>query len=534
MTEERSVLERVAQLIDEDPLAAAELARDAVREGRDEGWSVEDRDLVARSYLNAAQQLVFARKPAEEARARRATAVEWLQASADEFIKADDTISAAEMLEQAGELAFSLHDLVVAEESFSRASSLASEAGDEASDLTASCLSRLGTICLHRDDLEGAHSAYSGALAAFESAEDRRGHANALGALGDVETRAGEHEAALELYQRSLAILEEIGDQRGLAHAHKALGTLHTHRENDEEAHAALLRALELFRESWDRVGEGNTFQALGNLFAGDPDQATYYYREALANHAIASDIRGMAGDFGYLGRAAVRGGRFDQAVTLFERSLALHHRVRARREAIHNLADQSKALLQLEGHTPAALACLRIAVDVGETLDGFDTTDLSERLKIILERVAAREPSVAERLAAAVNEDAVALKTKSIVALLEDTALAVAFFDDMLITAEVLEDFDAFLGALFGQARAFEKAGLPEGASAAVAVALQAIEQLPSGKRAAAQMKLDALSAELGVDAHASAPGDAETRRSRAVEAVRSSSSGRRDPEPG
>lgn len=537
MTEGRSVLEQVAQKLDENPIAAAELALGAQREGRDGDWSDEDRKLVASAYLNAAQELAFVQGPAEEVRRQRAQAIRWLVASAQEFIKVDDRIGAAEMLEEAGQLAFSIHALDEAEDAFVRASTLASEAGDEADDIRASSLSRLGTLRLSRGDLDGARSAYAGACSAFESVGDRRGMANALGALGDVATRSGEQEAAFENYERSLDILQEIGDPRGQAHAHKALGTLHTHSENDEEAHLALTRALELFREAWDRVGEGNTYQALGNLVAGDPDQATSMYREALANHAIASDLRGMAGDFGYLGRAASRCRRFAQAVALFERSLALHLRVGAHREAILNLVDQSKALLELEGHTAASLACLRMAIDVGGALDGFDTTELIERSKTILERIAAREPSVAKRLEAALDENAAALKTKGIVKLFEEPALAVMFFDDMLVTAEVLEDYDEFLGALIGQARAFHRVGKPEAMAASVEVAAQAIVRMPQERQKTPQAMLDAVRKELGVVAPDTALEDAETQRFRAVEDVRRGVlemfPGQRDPEP-
>jgi tetratricopeptide (TPR) repeat protein len=441
----------------------------------------------------------------------------------------EDPLAAAEALEEVGERAFSRHDLAGAEEAFERAAMLASEGGDQAEDLAADCFSQLGTIRLYKGDIDGAREAYSAARTHFESIGDRRGLANVLGALGDVETRASHLDGALEHYELSLSILEEIGDKRGQAYALKALGTLHTHREEVDEARDALLGALERFRDAWDRVGEGNTYQALGNLVAGEPELATTYYREALGSHAIASDLRGMAGDFGYLGRAAMRAGRYGEAAMLHERSLALHLRVGAHQEAIYNLIDQSKAFLRLEGQTAAALACLKLGADAGETLESLDASDVAEHSKTILEQVAAHDPDVAERLAKALDADASSLKTQGILSLLADPTVAVLFFDDMMMTAEVLEDYDQFIDGLLGQARAMQRVDQFDGASAALELAEQAVENMPQHMRSATTKKIAALRDVLGLTTttqaeNAAEDDDAEARRARAVEALRTS----------
>jgi len=521
MTSGHDLLHRVEAMSQEDPLKAATIALEAEQRGEVAEWTPADRVGIAQVYVAAARRLVMRREPIEEVRERRRAAIGWLAAAVEAFIAAGEPIGAAEVLEQSGELSLTVHDHDAAAKAFERGAALAETEADH--ELQASCLSRLGTVRLQRGDLDGARDAYAAAREACIRDEDQRGEANALGALGDVAARADEVDEALDHYRRALDILAEIGDRRGQAHALKALGALESRIGEYEEAVDALSTALELFRDTWDRVGEGNTFQTLGNvaMAAGEVEHAIDYYREALACHAIASDLRGMAGDFGYLGRAAAKAGSNERAVLALESSYAMHSIVGARREAIINLKDQTTALLSLKGGTPTALACLRLAIDEGRTLDGVDTSSLEARFSELLDRVAGVDPDKAEQLEATLASDARAQKAAGLRPLLDDPVLAVGYYEDLLIAAEALEDVGIFLEALVGQARAMARADHLDGALAAVVVAEEALGQLGESSHAAARAMLDALRDELGGAGDETLRGDAESVRADAVLSV-------------
>lgn len=503
------VLRKVKWLLARDPRAAAEMARAAELRGAVGRWTRDELLLVAQAYTDAAEALTARGEPSGRP-ARLSRAAEWLLAAAGVFERAGDAAAAAESLTDAGDLYLSLQDPARAEDVFAEAVRLAGEAGEAA--IRADAIASLAAARLRRGDLDAAATTYEEARAAFEEVGDPTGQARALGALGELRLRAGDLDGALAHLERALAASEAAGDRRGQARALRTIGAVRHRHDEPEAARAALERALGLYGELWDRAGEAAAYQGLGTLAlgAGDAGRAEALYREALASHALVGDLAGMAGDLDDLARAAWAAGQAARAALRLEAELETLRRLASPPPAqlVAVVRDQGEALLSIPGQAAAALACFRLAV-------------ADDRTRAVRDAIAARDPAEAARLEAELDADVEAVRRRGLEALLDDPALAIAYLEDQIVVAEAAEDARAFVAALGRQALELARAGRPEGAAAALAVAAQALDLLPEADRPAAIDGLAARRAEVDRVAGETAAitGDPEAIRAAAVE---------------
>lgn len=196
--------------------------------------------------------------------------------------------------------------------------------------------------CLYTGRLEAGLLMIDGALEAWSRGEgaaidrarllDERGR---LLVFRSFVTNRG-HDDALAALEEGRAIAAEAGERTELAKAHLYLGFAHYARrfttgEGDyATAREHVRRALELRRELGDPRGEAEALYYLGILDerTGDVDHALERYR---ASYAIA-DRHDLALEKSYAGRHIAfvlqDRGELQEALTLFEESLALRERI--------------------------------------------------------------------------------------------------------------------------------------------------------------------------------------------------------------
>ena len=205
---------------------------------------------------------------------------------------------------------------------------------------------------------------YRRALAAYDEAgsEDEAGRVELELAYAGVRYRQGDFEECVEWSSRAADRAERIGDRRGLAHASYLLDIAYTRLGRADWSHRK--RALAIYREIGDLVGHATVLNNLGTAAYHEYrwDQALEHYRESAELSKRAGDVSSVArvqlnesellSDRGQLdeaeerlqgalrvwraanyrlgvalatsnlGRAAARGGRFDEAQRLLAEAL--------------------------------------------------------------------------------------------------------------------------------------------------------------------------------------------------------------------
>ncbi|MFJ2032419.1 BTAD domain-containing putative transcriptional regulator [Streptosporangium sp. NPDC087985] len=149
---------------------------------------------------------------------------------------------------------------------------------------------RLGLVLLAQDRPAEAERSLAECLAAFESAGDVRGRADALRSLGSVRRAEDLLTAGLDAYR-------ELGDPRGQAAALRELALLHLDRRRLPAARDCAERALRVDRRLGDRLPEASDLVLLARVARAEglPVAARAGAAEALAIFKEYGDRRGAA-----------------------------------------------------------------------------------------------------------------------------------------------------------------------------------------------------------------------------------------------
>jgi tetratricopeptide (TPR) repeat protein len=274
------LLQRAAGVLEQDPIAAADLALTA--EKRDtQDWTSDDFHLAGLAYLAFALHLTrrgFWNTPETQ----RERGLAWYRAAAEAFEQAGQYAAAARALIAVGDIFRTLNDRVAAEAILTHALELAQRSGeDEPLARTHKAICRL---CLFGRDYQGARGACDEALRLYSRIMNTRGEADMLILRGRLNTLDGKLEAGKSDLHQSLELFEQIADRPGQSDAHGLLGLLHLRGSNIKKAEKEFLLALETTKETGDSVDHAFFHWQLGNcrLQIFDFDGARSYYDYSL------------------------------------------------------------------------------------------------------------------------------------------------------------------------------------------------------------------------------------------------------------
>ncbi len=273
-----------------------------------------------------------------------------------------------------------LHNLVgdytAALAALAAAQTIAEELNDAA--LLASGHINRGLLLLNRRAYDEADAALQLALVAADQARRRDLRADALTVLGAVYRQQGDFERALENYQKALTLNQRLRRAQETATSLRVLGEAYLYRVQGERGDN-LQRAVRLIEQA--ESSHTQQRDALGLAMAvshlGEHAYLTRRYDVAIARYTTALETftaRGFPDGIGrmhiHLGYAHSDAGRLAQAMTHFDRAMALYRGLDDREWLRVALFGKAQAL-ERSGDIALAETHYRQAVEVFESIRG-------------------------------------------------------------------------------------------------------------------------------------------------------------------
>jgi predicted ATPase len=220
-----------------------------------------------------------------------------------------------------GQLLRMTGELAAAEQAATEALALATAAHD--AELRARCLLNVGMVRVDR--AADAVPTLREALAAYRALGDTTGEILVQVNLGNAVRRA-DPAAARTAYETARDLAREVGDRYHAVLATGSLGIVAAEAGDVPAARAAFEETLSHYRRAGDRLNEANQLGNLGTLlWRTEPDTAERAFREALAIHREAGNVRGQGLVVGQLAQLlATRPGGRDEARALHREGIAL------------------------------------------------------------------------------------------------------------------------------------------------------------------------------------------------------------------
>jgi CHAT domain-containing protein/tetratricopeptide (TPR) repeat protein len=236
---------------------------------------------------------------------------------------------------------------------------------------------------------------YERALSLFQKEGNRKGEAITIGLMGNAYKNLGQPVKALEFLQRALAMKREIGDRLEEGKTLSNLGLFYWHTVNDypkaldyynqasvvakelgnKTLEAAIhnntglvydeigdVRALDEYKRAIELYGSEATAgltDAVGNLggwhlLHGNYAEALTYYQRALAVDEQLKSKRSISLDLQNIGLCLVGLGKSEDSIHQLDRSIALAHEAGFVKEEADSRKAKASALLQLGRYTDA------------------------------------------------------------------------------------------------------------------------------------------------------------------------------------
>jgi tetratricopeptide (TPR) repeat protein len=282
---------------------------------------------------------------------------------------------------QIGQVCLRRDDLEGAETAFEKARRIAERSRDQV--MRKDCYLQLGLIFQRRGALAQARASYLRYIELADRMGARPGTVGCYHQMGELAQAYDDWPEAMAWHERALKLAEELGQSRLLAEAHRRLARTKAAGGDPEAAEASYRRSAEIGEQTrdpqimvWSRLGLAEVKVQSGQLA-----MAEEIYRDgrqiARRNHDQVGVIRCQMG----LATVARRRGDYDDASHLFQEAYE-------NAERMGNLAVASDCLIELgitaqDGREPAAAAVYyRRALDMAEGLrDGPKIANLCLRL---------------------------------------------------------------------------------------------------------------------------------------------------------
>jgi tetratricopeptide (TPR) repeat protein len=270
-------------------------------------------------------------------------------------------------------------------------------------------LQRLGWTLLKQNDLTQAAETFTQARALAEQQDDRNAEAEACCGLGSALAGLRQFDLARQNIERARALADALHEPRHLARIDHVLGLIAYYERN-------LPAAREHFLEAYRRVqadGEPDASLAgallvnLGNTYqeAGDNQEASRWYRDALALLEPTQDLRRIGLVHVQLGITQRDAGRFEAALAHFARAEHIFEHLEDVRLLARARTSMGIMLLD-HGDVDGAIDQLRSSLDINQQLgdDAGRARSLTELARALVARGAHAEAeetlAEAERLA--------------------------------------------------------------------------------------------------------------------------------------
>jgi CHAT domain-containing protein/tetratricopeptide (TPR) repeat protein len=249
----------------------------------------------------------------------------------------------------------SLGDKPKALDLFTRASTLAHEAGDQSGEGVA--LFGLGAAYLQGEPQKGLKS-FSQALALFRAIGDSTNQAGALVGVGLTSLRLGDVRKAREAYSEALPLARAVDERESEARSLAGLGYVHLLSGERQAALDCFNKALPVARAAGDSLSEADALQGLGQLSvdSGEAQKALDNLSKALPLFLAVRDYAGAAVAYNNMGAAYSRLSDKEKAFDSFSQALKFAGTANDRN-------SESKALLGIG----------IIEISSGETQKAFD-----------------------------------------------------------------------------------------------------------------------------------------------------------------
>lgn len=233
----------------------------------------------------------------------------------------------------------------------------ATDEADERTRIEAQLMNNMGEVYYSLSDVKNALDCFKRSLALWTAVGDRKGEALAQLNLGYMDSNFGDLKSASERYDRSLSLWLSIGDRRGEAYSRTAMGGVRSFLGEQQAALDLHNEALNIFRSIGDREGEAATLNGIGTAYQGlnKPQEALDNYERAMRLYHDIGNLDFEALAKVYIAAVHRAAGATGQALDYYNESLSLLRKVGDRRVATYVLKDLAKIYGSL-GQTRRAL----------------------------------------------------------------------------------------------------------------------------------------------------------------------------------
>lgn len=232
------------------------------------------------------------------------------------------------------------------------------------------------------------------ALIRLDSAQDTATHLDHQLALTDIKFYRGraleefyEHDRALSLVTASLRTYERMGYLQGVADARRLRGVIHLNMGRLQEARDQFEELLILQQQLNNQVGLAATLINVGEIDRAldQIDQMETYNRRALEISQEAEYMRGIATATVNLGDVALRRGKTEDAIQLYNEAIALSEGAGMKNTLTLTLflaGDANYILQRYDEAISAYKSAKQVSVETDHLLYGFNA-DVSELVAV-------------------------------------------------------------------------------------------------------------------------------------------------------
>lgn len=235
-------------------------------------------------------------------------------------------------------------------------------------------LNNLGIVRRLQGEYEEAIDYYRRALTLAERLGRPANAARTLTNIGIVQMLRGSYREALQYFQQSLQLKETMKQNADIPSTLESMGTVYKEM-GDADLALEYYRRAEKVNEQLGRLASPAVLNDLGRMYADQRqyDLALDYYRRALARYEAEGSQAEVAATLQNYGSTRRARGDLNEAMSDFQRSLAIRERINDRHGAADTLLEIA-ATLRIQANPSAALDIARKAVRLARETGGRET----------------------------------------------------------------------------------------------------------------------------------------------------------------
>lgn len=297
-----------------------------------------------------------------------------------EFTDQDDE---AKTLNRLSKEAFEQGDLETALKHASASLAMAEETGDE--DGKAIILINISQVHMALGQMETAQACLEKSLALAQSTGNKTCEGKALDIMGNIYKDREEYDLALSYFEQALSIEKTISDKDGEGDTLNSIALIFLLRNDGDTAKYFLDQSIAIRRDLDDKIGEAANLINLSRYYElkGDFETASECLEQSLTLNQETGNKVAMIAVYHNMAHAALDGGEYGKALTLWEKALDLAvHTQHA--QGIFHVASTLGRVLAKSGHIREAGIVLKLASDTGHAAGFPGATAIDELLSAV------------------------------------------------------------------------------------------------------------------------------------------------------